>query len=424
MTQSETLFERACRVIPGGVNSPVRAFGAVGGTPVFVKQGQGSRITTADERELIDFCGSWGPLILGHANPEVVSAVRDTAAKGTTFGINTAAEVEFSELLCDAVPAMDQVRLVNSGTEAAMSALRIARGYTGRRKILKFDGCYHGHADYLLVSAGSGLLTSGIASSAGVSAGATDDVLVAPYNDRNAVRDIFVRHGPEIAAVIIEPLAGNMGLVEPQDGFLEFLRSQTEDSGTLLIFDEVISGFRLVPGTYGTLCGVAPDLSCLGKIIGGGLPIGAVGGRREFMQTLAPCGPVYQAGTLSGNPVAMAAGLATLKSLLADPPYQRIAARCQSLVRQVAAAAENCGVDLFVSSRGGMFTLFFQQGPVHNLADARKSDTKRYARFFHKMLDRGIYLPPSQFEITFVSDAHGDADIEAFVHAAAEALQP
>lgn len=420
---SESLFERAKSVIPGGVNSPVRAFNAVGGTPVYVTGGRGARLTTADGRELVDFCGSWGPLILGHAHPGVVEALGEAAAQGTSFGINTPREVVFAETLCGQIPGMDQVRLVNSGTEATMTALRLARGYTGREKILKFDGCYHGHADYLLVSAGSGLLTAGEASSAGVCGSAAVDVLVAPYNDVGAVDDVVAAHGDELAAIIVEPVAGNMGLVPPADGFLAGLRAAADRCGALLLFDEVISGFRLAPTTYGVLCGVAPDLTCLGKIIGGGLPIGAVGGRRDIMETLAPLGPVYQAGTLSGNPVAVAAGLATLNALIDDPPYERLMRLAGMLADGVRAIVADAGIELDVATLGGMFTIFFQPGPVRGLADAKRSDTDAHARFFHAMLEHGIYLPPSQFEVCFVSAAHTEDDIAAFVEAAAQALQ-
>ncbi|MFA4943907.1 MAG: glutamate-1-semialdehyde 2,1-aminomutase [Lentisphaeria bacterium] len=424
MPDSATLFARALKVIPGGVNSPVRAFGAVGGTPVYVAAGQGARLTTVEGRELLDFCGSWGPLILGHADPRVVEAVCRAAALGTTFGINTPGEVEFAEQLCAAIPGLDQVRLVSSGTEATMTALRLARGHTGRRKILKFDGCYHGHADYLLVAAGSGLLTHGLAASAGVCPGAVEDVLVAPYNDAAAVADIASRHGADLAAIIVEPIAGNMGLVEPLPGFLAGLRAVADRTGALLIFDEVITGFRLAPTSFGALCGITPDLTCLGKIAGGGLPLGAVGGRREVMQKLAPCGPVYQAGTLSGNPVAVAAGLATLRALRETPPYDAIAARTTHLVCELRKLAAAAGRHLHIASRGGMFTIYFQAGPVHNLADAKRSDTAAHARFFHAMLDQGVYLPPSQFEVAFVSAAHTDRDSETFLAAAAKALTP
>ncbi len=416
-------FKRAQQVIPGGVNSPVRAFGAVGGTPIFVKSGQGAHVTTVAGRELLDFCGSWGPLILGHAPEVVVAALRQAVGCGTTFGINTPGEVDFAEFLCGSVPGLEQVRLVSSGTEATMTAVRLARGYTGRTKLLKFDGCYHGHADYLLVSAGSGLLTGGLAASAGVCPGAVADVLVAPYNDQKAVTEIVARYRSELAAIIVEPMAGNMGLVPPQPGFLEFLRHAADDTGALLVFDEVITGFRLDATSYGALAGVLPDLTCLGKIIGGGLPLGAVGGRREVMQFLAPCGPVYQAGTLSGNPLAVAAGLATLRALVNTPPYQRIATLTELLVSGVKQAASQAGIELYIAAQGGMFTIFFQPGPVTNLNQAKSSDTAQYARFFHGMLERGIYLPPSQFEVAFISAAHTHAHITEFVTATAETLR-
>jgi glutamate-1-semialdehyde 2,1-aminomutase len=419
---SPTLFERAVNVIPGGVNSPVRAFNAVGGTPIYVARGQGARMWTTDGQELVDFCGSWGPLILGHARPEVVEAICQAAALGTSFGVNTPGEVDFAEWLCDAIPSMDMVRLVSSGTEATMTALRLARGFTGRLKIMKFDGCYHGHADYLLVAAGSGLLTGGISSSAGVSPAAVAEVLVPPYNDLDAVREIVAKEKDELAAIIVEPVAGNMGLVPPAPGFLEGLRDVADACGALLIFDEVISGFRLAPTTYGARCGVTPDLTCLGKIIGGGMPIGAVGGKREIMESLAPLGPVYQAGTLSGNPVAVAAGLTMLRLLAEESPYDEMSRRGQRLADGVNAAAKAAGCPMHVACRGGMFTPFFTPDPVTDLATAKQCDTKAHAAFFHAMLEQGFYLPPSQFEVGFVSAAHSDADIDAFVDAAATAL--
>ncbi len=419
---SPTLFERAVNVIPGGVNSPVRAFNAVGGTPIYVARGQGARMWTTDGQELVDFCGSWGPLILGHARPEVVEAICQAAALGTSFGVNTPGEVDFAEWLCDAIPSMDMVRLVNSGTEATMTALRLARGFTGRRKIMKFDGCYHGHADYLLVAAGSGLLTGGISSSAGVSPAAVAEVLVPPYNDLDAVREIVAKEKDELAAIIVEPVAGNMGLVPPAPGFLEGLRDVADTCGAVLIFDEVISGFRLAPTTYGARCGVTPDLTCLGKIIGGGMPIGAVGGKREIMESLAPLGPVYQAGTLSGNPVAVAAGLTMLRLLAEESPYDEMDRRGRRLADGVNAAAKAAGCPMHVACRGGMFTPFFTPDPVTDLATAKQCDTKAHAAFFHAMLEQGFYLPPSQFEVGFVSAAHSDADIDAFVDAAATAL--
>jgi glutamate-1-semialdehyde 2,1-aminomutase len=419
---STTFFERALRVIPGGVNSPVRAFQGVGGDPLYVAHGNGARITTVDGRELTDYCCSWGPLILGHARPEVVEAICKAAGQGTTFGINTPGEVELAEWLCAQIPSMQKVRLVSSGTEATMTALRLARGATGRSKIIKFEGGYHGHSDSLLVSAGSGLLTGGISSSAGVSHATAAETFVPPYNDLNAVREIVRRHGDDLAAIIVEPVAGNMGLVPPLPGFLEGLRAAADQCGALLIFDEVISGFRLAPTTYGALCGVAPDLSCLGKIIGGGLPIGAVGGRAQIMDHLAPLGRVYQAGTLSGNPVAVAAGLATLKILKQENPYPRLERFGALLADGVTQAAHKAGIPFHVAYFGGMFTLFFRATPVHNLTDAKGCDTHAFARWFHNMLNNGIYLPPSQFETAFISVAHTEQDIQYFIHKASSAF--
>jgi glutamate-1-semialdehyde 2,1-aminomutase len=420
--KSKELFERAKRVIPGGVNSPVRAFNSVGGDPVYVARGGGARMWTVDDQELVDFCGSWGPLVLGHARPEVVDAVCRAARDGSSFGINTEREVVFAELVCEMVPTMDMVRLVSSGTEAVMTALRLARGFTGRQKIVKFDGCYHGHADYLLVAAGSGLLTGGITSSAGVSPSAVAEVLVPPYNDLDAVRRIADKQGDEIAAIIVEPVAGNMGLVKPAPGFLEGLREVADSCGAVLIFDEVITGFRLAPTTYGTLCGVVPDLTCLGKIIGGGMPIGAIGGKGKIMRSLAPLGPVYQAGTLSGNPVAVAAGQATLELLRKENPYPALEAHGERLAAGLAAAAAAKGVALQAPHLGGMFTPFFTGEEVCDLAGAKTCNTRAHAAFFHGMLDRGFYLPPSQFEVGFVSAAHTAADIDAFIAAGTQAL--
>ncbi len=422
MGKQESLFERAERVIPGGVNSPVRAFGSVGGTPIYVTEGNGCRITTVDGRELVDFCCSWGPLVLGHANPEVIEAVTTTAREGTSFGINTPREVEFAELLCELIPSMDKVRLVSSGTEATMTALRLARGVTGRSKIVKFDGCYHGHSDSLLVAAGSGLLTGGISSSAGVSSSVADDTLVVRYNDETAIREVFAACGDSIAAVIVEPVAGNMGLVEPPLSFLQTLREVTAASGAVLIFDEVITGFRFGPTSYGTLCGIDPDLTCLGKVIGGGLPIGAVGGRRDIMDSLAPLGNVYQAGTLSGNPVAVAAGLATVRALKRDNPYGQFAELGKLLQSGLNAAAESADVPFHCARKGGVFTPFFRAEPVASLGDAKQCDTAAFGRFFHAMLDRGFYLSPSQFEVGFISTAHARVEIDAFVAAAGEAF--
>jgi glutamate-1-semialdehyde 2,1-aminomutase len=423
MGNHEDLFKRAERVIPGGVNSPVRAFGAVGGTPIYVTEGKGCRIKTVEGRELVDFCCSWGPLVLGHANPEVVDAITETAASGTSFGINTPREVEFAELLCGLIPSMEKVRLVSSGTEATMTALRLARGVTGRSKIVKFDGCYHGHSDGLLVAAGSGLLTGGITSSAGVSPAVADDVIVVPYNDESAIREVFAACGDAIAAIIVEPVAGNMGLVEPPVSFLQVLREVTSTSGALLIFDEVITGFRFGATSYGTLCGIDPDLICLGKVIGGGLPIGAVGGRRDIMDALAPLGDVYQAGTLSGNPVAVAAGLATINALKRDNPYDQFAELGELLQSGLNAAAENAGVPFHCARKGGVFTPFFRSEPVASLADAKQCDTAAFGKFFHAMLDRGFYLSPSQFEVGFISTAHTQTDVDAFTSAATDAFK-
>ena len=417
--ESRRLYDLAAGLMPGGVNSPVRAFGSVGGEPPYIARGHGCRITDADGNEYMDFCGSWGPLILGHAHPEVVEAVRSTAADGLSFGACSPLEVEMAELLTRMVPSLEMVRLVNSGTEAAMSAIRLARGFTKRSKIIKFDGCYHGHSDSMLVSAGSGLLTSGVASSAGVTPGAAADTLVVPYNDRAAVEERLDANDGEVAAVIVEPVAGNMGLVEPEPGFLEFLRRATAERGTLLIFDEVITGFRLAPTTYGSVAGIEPDLTILGKIIGGGMPIGAFGGRAEIMRHLAPLGEVYQAGTLSGNPVALAAGTATLRVLERDNPYPRL----EEMGKVIADAFE--GVSGVTATRlGGMFTIFFSgSGKISNLDDAKRCDTAAFARFHRTMLKSGYYLSPSQFELGFVSAAHSAEDVERFAADAAAAAR-
>ncbi len=410
-------FERAQKVIPGGVNSPVRAFNGVGGTPVYFKAGKGATVQTEDGTELIDFCGSWGPLILGHAREEIVDVVAKAAADGLTFGANTAAEAEFAELITKQIPEMDMVRLVSSGTEAVMSAIRLARGYTGRRKIIKFDGCYHGHSDYLLVASGSGLLTGGTTSSAGVSPAATEEVYVAPYNDLEAVKSILEADGENIAAVIVEPIAGNMGLVEPAEGFLEGLREATSACGTLLIFDEVINGFRLAPTTFGHTIGVEADLTTLGKIIGGGMPIGAFGGSKDIMSSLAPLGPVYQAGTLSGNPVAVAAGMKTLELLRDESPYLKMEILGKKLADGINRIATEKGLDLHCAQKGGMFTPFFRKETVHNLDDSKACDQKAHAAYFHHMLGHGFYTPPSGFEVAFVSAAHTNDHMDAFLEA-------
>jgi glutamate-1-semialdehyde 2,1-aminomutase len=404
------------------VNSPVRAFNSVGGEPLYVVSGKGARIKTVEGAELVDFCGSWGPLIMGHAHPVVIEAICRAAAEGTSFGINTPREVEFAETLCALVPSMKMVRAMSSGTEATMTAIRLARGFTGRRKILKFDGGYHGHADCLLVSAGSGLLTGGITSSAGVSATVAAEMLVPSYNDLAAVDEIVRTQGDEIAAIIVEPVAGNMGLIPPAPGFLQGLRKAADRCGALLIFDEVITGFRLGPTTYGMMCGVTPDLTCLGKIIGGGMPVGAVGGREDVMQKLAPLGPVYQAGTLSGNPVALAAGLATLALLKKDNPYPRMEKLGRRLTEGLNAIARERSLTFHCAGLGGLFTPFFMREAPTDLATVKQCDAKAYATFFRGMLKGGCYLPPSQFEVGFVSAAHTEADIDFFLKAARNAL--
>lgn len=421
-SQATSLLDRARLVMPGGVNSPVRAFGAVGGCPVFAKRAKGSRIWTDDGRELIDFCGSWGPLILGHAQNDVVAAIRRTAEAGTSFGINTEREVVFAETVLSMMPHAEMIRLVSSGTEAVMSALRLARGYTGRTRIVKFDGCYHGHSDAMLVSAGSGLLTHGIASSAGVPPGVTGDVSVLPYNDLEAVDRLFEHEGDSIAAVIVEPLAGNMGLVSPVAGFLEGLRHATARHGALLVFDEVITGFRFAPTTYSTLAGVRPDIFCLGKIIGGGLPLGAVAGRMSVMKKFAPLGSVYQAGTLSGNPVAIAAGQTTLDQLVQTNPYPRLDAMGIRLAEALNEVARKTGLPFHCACKGSVFTPFFTVSPIRNLTDARTADTAAFGTFFQGMLQAGIYLPPAQFELGFISAAHSHNDITSFIAAARHVL--
>jgi glutamate-1-semialdehyde 2,1-aminomutase len=422
VTRSEELFARAQRVIPGGVNSPVRAFKAVGGSPPFIVWGEGARVRDADGHTYIDYLASWGPLILGHTHPDVVQAVRAAALLGTSYGAPCPAEVELAERVNRFVPSMEKVRFVSSGTEAAMSALRLARGFTGRNKILKFEGCYHGHADSLLVAAGSGVATLGIPGSPGVPPGTVADTLTAPYNDVRAVEEVVSVHGHDLAAIIVEPVAGNMGCVPPASGYLESLREITRRAGALLVFDEVITGFRLGLGGAQGQYRVAPDLTCLGKIIGGGLPVGAYGGRADVMARIAPEGPVYQAGTLSGNPLAMAAGCAALDALQAPGTYDRLAALTGRLTDGLAAAAKAAPVDVTINRVASMFTIFFCRGPVTDYASAKASDTARFARFFHGMLRRGVYLPPAQFEAAFVSLAHTELDVDNTLRAAREAL--
>lgn len=416
--RSASLFAEAQKYIPGGVNSPVRAFRAVGGQPRFIRRGFGARVEDVDGNVYIDYVCSWGPLILGHAHPAVVAAVKAAAESGTSFGAPTEAEVELARLVCRLFPSVELVRFVNSGTEATMSAIRVARAYTGRPKILKFDGCYHGHADSLLVKAGSGVLTFNAPDSAGVTAAAAGETLSAPYNDLATVERIFEAQGQEIAAVIVEPVAGNMGVVPPKPGFLEGLRRVTTEAGALLIFDEVITGFRLAPGGAQELYGITPDLTCLGKILGGGLPVGAYGGRRDIMSLVAPLGPVYQAGTLSGNPLAMAAGLATLRALLEPGSYERLETVSHRLAEGFAEAAREAGIPVRVNRVGSMLTVFFTGDEVTDYEGARRADTAQFARFFHGMLERGVLLPPSQFEALFVSLAHTEAEVEFTVEAA------
>ncbi|NOZ26712.1 MAG: glutamate-1-semialdehyde 2,1-aminomutase [Chloroflexi bacterium] len=421
-SRSAELFASAQQVIPGGVNSPVRAFRGVGGIPRFIERGQGAYVWDVDGNRYVDYVLSWGPLILGHAHPRVVEAVTRQAARGTSFGAPTEMETRLAELILEAMPGIEMVRFVNSGTEATMSALRLARAFTGRDKIIKFEGCYHGHADMLLVQAGSGVATLGLPDSPGVPRGATQDTLVAPYNDLSAVASLFDQYPESIAAVIVEPVAGNMGVVPPVDGFLAGLRDLCTRHGALLIFDEVMTGFRVHPGGAQTLYGIDPDLTCLGKVIGGGLPVGAYGGKRDIMQTVAPAGPMYQAGTLSGNPLAMAAGIATLEELRRPGVWDELERKTHQLCQGIGEAARRAEVPIYQTRVGTMFCAFFQEGPVTDYAAARRSDTEGYARFFHAMLERGVYLAPSQFEAGFMSVAHGDEEIEATIEAAASAF--
>ena len=416
--RSEELFEEARKVIPGGVDSPVRAFGAVGGIPRFIVQGKGAWIEDAGGRRYIDYVQSWGALLFGHARREIVEAAVAAIRRGTSFGAPTELEVRLAERIVAMYPSMDEVRLVSSGTEACMSAVRLARGATGRAKILKFDGCYHGHADALLAKAGSGVATFGLPGTVGVTPGATADTLVAPYNDLEAVKEAFGRLDEQIAAVIVEPVAANMGVVSPEEGFLEGLRSVTSERGALLIFDEVITGFRLGAGGAQELYGVTPDITTLGKVMGGGFPCSALGGRREVMERLAPAGQVYQAGTLSGNPVAVAAGLAALDLIKRLDPYPDLRRRAGALTDGLAKAFADAGVDAGINREESLFSVFFTGVTVRNHADARAADHGRYARFFHGMLDEGIYLPPSGFEAWFLSAAHGDEEIDRTLEAA------
>jgi glutamate-1-semialdehyde 2,1-aminomutase len=422
MTSSESLFAAAQRVIPGGVNSPVRAFKGVGGSPFFVARAEGARIVDEDGRGYIDFLGSWGPLILGHAFPAVVEALTETARRGTSYGAPTAQEVEMAERIRGAVPSMEMVRLVSSGTEAAMSAIRLARGATGRDLIIKFDGCYHGHADSLLVKAGSGGATFGVPDSSGVPAALAALTLALPFNDLEAVSHALEARRGEVAAVLVEPVAGNMGVVPPAPGFLAGLRALCTRHGALLVFDEVITGFRVAHGGAQALYSVRPDLTCLGKIIGGGLPVGAYGGSGELMSKVAPLGPVYQAGTLSGNPLAVAAGLATLRQLEDPAVYGRLERLGALFEGGINEAARASGIPVTVNRVGSMLTAFFTEGPVTDYASAKRADTGRYARYFHAMLERGVFLAPSQFEAAFVSLAHSEQDLDTVARACREAM--
>jgi glutamate-1-semialdehyde 2,1-aminomutase len=420
--RSRQLFEEAARYFPGGVNSPVRAFGAVGGEPFFVARASGCRITDVDGRTYIDYVGSWGPMILGHAHPRVVAAIQKAAEAGTSYGAPTESETRLARLIQTAIPSMERMRFVSSGTEACMSALRVARGFTGRTAIVKFDGGYHGHADSLLVKTGSGGLTFGVPDSSGVPADLAQHTLSLPYNDLDAIRALFAGRGSEIAGVIVEPVAGNMGVVPPRPGFLEGLREITRRHGTLLIFDEVITGFRVAWGGAQELFGVTPDLTCLGKIVGGGLPVGAYGGRAEIMEQVAPLGAIYQAGTLSGNPVAMVAGAETLTLLRAPGAYVELEAKGARLAQGLANAASACGVSAQVNRVGSLLTAFFVAGPVDDYASVQRADVRRYGVFFRAMLERGVSLAPSQFEAAFISLAHSTEDLDATVAAGREAF--
>ncbi|GAB1623161.1 glutamate-1-semialdehyde 2,1-aminomutase [Agarivorans albus] len=419
MSRSEQLFSQAQQTIPGGVNSPVRAFNGVGGTPVFIERADGARIYDADGNSYIDYVGSWGPMILGHNHPAIHQAVVDAAAKGLSFGAPTAAEIDMANLVCELVPSMDQVRMVNSGTEATMSAIRLARGYTGRNKILKFEGCYHGHADSLLVKAGSGALTLGQPSSPGIPADFAQHTLTATYNDLASVEALFAEYPEDIACIIVEPVAGNMNCIPPVDGFLQGLRAICDKYQAVFIIDEVMTGFRVSLGGAQAHYGVKPDLTCLGKVIGGGMPVGAFGGSQKIMDHLAPVGPVYQAGTLSGNPIAMAAGLAALNALKDPAVHQHLNVITERLAKGLKAAADRQGIPLTVNQVGAMLGFFFtEESSVTNFAQACACDAERFKKFFHLMLEEGVYLAPSAFEASFTSFAHSEADIDATIAAA------
>lgn len=420
-TRSDILYREACQYLPGGVDSPVRAFKAVGGAPIFIKRGLGSRVWDEDGNEYIDYLGSWGPLILGHAHPQVVEVVRSVAGSGMSFGAPCELETTLAKMVIEAVPSIEMVRFVSSGTEAAMSALRLARAYTSRDKIIKFAGCYHGHSDGLLAKAGSGATTLGVPDSPGVPRGYAQNTIIAPYNDLKAIRDLFTRHA-DIAAVIVEPVAANMGVILPQPGFLQGLREITKSAGALLIFDEVITGFRMAYGGAQEVYGISPDLTCLGKIIGGGLPVGAYGGRREIMQMMSPSGPVYQAGTLSGNPLAMTGGIETLRLLKDSGVYHRLEAKSSRLERAIKDEASRTGRAVQICRAGSLMTLFFTGEPVFDYESAKQADTGLFGRFFRTLLEEGIYWPPSQFEAAFVSLAHSDEDIDRTIDVIKRAL--
>ncbi|MBU4121223.1 MAG: glutamate-1-semialdehyde 2,1-aminomutase [Proteobacteria bacterium] len=420
--ETRNLFEEAQKIIPGGVNSPVRAFRAVGGTPRFIREAAGSKIIDTEGREYIDYVASWGPMILGHSHPDVVAAIREAAGRGTSYGAPTEIEIRMARRIVDAFPSVEMVRMVSSGTEAAMTAIRLARGFTGRDRIIKFAGCYHGHADSLLVKAGSGVATLGIPGSPGIPPQLAELTITLPFNDSDAVQNAVARYGDELACIIVEPIAGNMGVVPPRPGFLETLRAATHQSGSLLIFDEVITGFRLAYGGWQNLTGLIPDLTCLGKIIGGGLPVGALGGRREIMEYLAPTGPVYQAGTLSGNPIALSAGIATL-DILRGKPYPALDAMASRLCSGMADLFRKKGLPFQINRIGSMFTLFFTAEEVVDFTTASRSDTERFARFFQGMLEAGIYLAPAQFEAGFLSFAHTGEDIARTLAACEKALK-
>jgi glutamate-1-semialdehyde 2,1-aminomutase len=423
LEKSKLLYQRACQVLPGGVNSPVRAFKSVGGNPVFFSHGEGAYLFDVDGNRYIDYVGSWGPLILGYSHPQVVEAIREEAQKATSFGAPTEVEIELAEMVVKMLPSMEMVRMVNSGTEATMSAIRLARGFTGKNKIIKFSGCYHGHGDSFLIQAGSGATTLGVPNSPGVTPSSAADTLIANFNDISSALAHFEKHGNDIAAVILEPIAGNMGLVPPETNFLQTLREMTQSHGALLIFDEVMTGFRVARGGAQELYGVQPDLTTLGKIIGGGLPVGAYGGKKEIMEYVAPLGPVYQAGTLSGNPLAMRAGLETLNIINQPGFYEELEKKSARLEEGLGRNLENLGVKLYQTRVGSMSCLFFNSGKVVDYASATKSNTEQFARYFREMLEQGIYLAPSQFETAFVSAAHSNDDINRTIEANYQALK-